>query len=126
MSTEPATGSSAPPPERITYASIEEWRAEGERRFGQDIFRWRYVCPACGHVQAIEDFRPYKDRGATADTARGSCIGRFAGTTRRAFGGSGPGPCDYTACGLLNICPVTVMLDGKAIPCFAFDEPDPR
>jgi hypothetical protein len=27
--------------------SIEEWRKEGERRFGKDSKQWEFVCPAC-------------------------------------------------------------------------------
>lgn len=84
------------------------------------MLKWRFVCPACGHVQAVEDFRPYKAQGVTADTARFNCIGRYAGAKRRAFGGAGPGPCDYTSGGLLDIRPVVVVTPDGEIKTFAF------
>lgn len=35
------------------YESVEEWQAEGKRRFGEDVKKWRFVCPMCGHVAAV-------------------------------------------------------------------------
>jgi hypothetical protein len=99
----------------------QEWEAEGLRRFGPSQLQWKFVCPACGHVQAVEDFRPYKHLGATAESASFKCIGRYACLAkRRAFGDDGPGPCDYTSGGLFNISPIMVISEGKEIPCLAF------
>jgi len=106
--------------------TIAEWLEEGELRFGPDQFKWRFVCPSCGHVQAVEDFRPHKDRGATAETARFNCIGRYlpAGSARDAFGATGDGPCNYTAGGLFNISPLQVILpDGTTSTSFDFAPP---
>lgn len=107
--------------------TLAEWRAEGQRRFGDDQLKWRFKCPACGHVQAVEDFRAYKDKGATADSANFNCIGRYGGAKRGAFEDKGPGPCNYTSGGLFNISPMVVVTeDGKehrgfdfadALPC---------
>ncbi len=102
---------------RIT---LEEWLAEGERRFGKDVLKWKFMCPACEHVQSAEHFRQYKAQGATPETARFNCIGRYAGAMRRAFGGQGPGPCDYTSGGLFDIRPVTVMTPDGDVKTFAF------
>ena len=104
--------------------TLDEWLAEGERRFGADRLKWRFVCPGCGHVQAVEDFRPFKDRGATAESAYFNCIGRYAGPKRTAFGEKGGGPCDYTTGGLLNISPVTIRYgEDKTTSAFDFAEP---
>lgn len=106
----------------VKKMSFADWSAEGERRFGSDQMKWRFVCPCCGHNQAIEDFKPYKHLGATAETARFNCIGRFAGVKRKAFGeGDGPGPCDYTSGGLFDVRPVWVdMPSGETIGAFEF------
>lgn len=72
--------------ETIQVMELGEWLAEGERRFGADRLKWRFVCPSCGHIQAVEDFRPFKSKGATAETAYFNCIGRYSGAKRDAFG----------------------------------------
>jgi hypothetical protein len=103
--------------------TLAEWLAEGERRFGPNQLQWRFKCPACGHVQAVEDFRPYKAAGATTDTARFNCIGRYAGAQPNAgLNGSGraAGPCDYTSGGLFDLRPVVVMVEGKELRSFDF------
>lgn len=109
----------------VRSVSLSDWLADGERRFGTDQLKWKFVCPCCGHVQAIEDFRPYKGMGATAETARFNCIGRYAGAKRKAFGdGDGPGPCDYTSGGLFDVRPVCVsMPDGSRVGAFEFAPP---
>ncbi len=103
--------------------TIAEWSKEGAKRFGESQLQWVFVCPACGHKQKPIDFRPYKAEGATAETGRFNCIGRFSGAKRRAFGGKGEGPCDYTGGGLFNIMPMTVVLpNGEEIRAFDFAE----
>lgn len=83
-------------PVKMTFT---EWLAEGTRRFGADRMAWRFVCPVCKTEQGLADFKattPLSDediRGAIAF----SCIGRFNGSTRKAFKeseGSGVG-CSY-------------------------------
>jgi hypothetical protein len=103
--------------------SFDDWLAEGQRRFGEKQLKWRFKCPACGHVQAVEDFRPYKAHGATSETARFTCIGRYAGARRRAFGGAGEGPCDYTSGGLFDLRPITVVTKDGEIKAFNFADP---
>lgn len=106
--------------------TLAEWRAEGLARFGPKELLWRFQCPACGHIQKPEDFRPIKERGVsvTAETARFNCIGRYTDNPKRAFGDSpsGPGPCDYTSGGLFDIRPVTVVTEHDgSIRSFEFD-----
>ena len=56
---------------KLTHA---EWLAEGKRRFGEDFNKWRFVCPVCGFVQSVQD---YKDAGAPQDAVAFSCVGRW-------------------------------------------------
>lgn len=106
---------------RMTRA---EWLAEGERRFGKDMLKWQFVCPICKGIQTPEDFRQYKDRGATPDSAYFNCIGRYQPDTPKALGDSKPTPetrCDYTLGGLIRLSGVIVTDDeGKEHHCFAF------
>lgn len=102
--------------ERLTY---EEWIAEGKRRFGETTDDWRFVCPSCGHVASVKD---WKAAGAPAGTIAFSCVGRWSDSPRDAFG-KGPGPCNYTGGGLFRLNPVTVVLDTGKHEVFAFAEP---
>lgn len=100
--------------------TLDQWLQEAERRFGPKQLLWKFKCPACGHVQCAEDFRPYKFQGATSDSAHAVCIGRFGSIRREAFG-AGEGPCNYTGSGLFDLRPVTVLMpDGKQVKSFDF------
>lgn len=85
--------------------TVEQYLCEGMRRFGKDITKWKFVCPACGHVASVQD---YKNAGAPEGAVGHSCIGRWTGANRSAFGEAGPGPCDYAGGGLFTIAPVIV------------------
>ena len=99
-----------------------EWNELGVRLFGDDRAKWQFVCPSCAHVQTIEDFRPFKDTGATPDSAWQECIGRYDGhMDRDAFGVKDGGPCNYAAYGLFRISPITVIKSGGLrLRVFAF------
>jgi hypothetical protein len=85
--------------------------------------KFRFVCPICGNEAAVEDFRPYKDKGATSNSATCECIGRYAGAGP-AFGDKRHKPCDYAGYGLFRLSPVRVKIEsGEEIHCFAFAEP---
>jgi hypothetical protein len=104
----------------------EEWLAEAERRFGADAMQWKFVCPICGHVASVQE---YKDAGAKENAVAYSYIGRFTNTGRKAFGDNrapdiAATPCDYTTGGLFNLSPVTVILEGKPRRCFEFADTD--
>ncbi len=102
-------------PRTVTYT---EWKAEGESLFGPDRLKWRFVCPACGHVASVQDWR---EIGAAEECIAFSCIGRWIKGSRQAFG-KGGGPCNYAGGGLFRLNPVTVITkDGDGAPIFEFD-----
>jgi hypothetical protein len=104
---------------KITHA---DWLAEGERRFGKNPSDWKFVCASCGHIQAIGDFRQYKDRGATPETAAQLCIGRFTGA-KGAFDPAKYKPCNYTVNGLFCLAKTVVVMEkGAQQPVFEFAE----
>jgi len=107
---------------------VDEWMKEGERRFGKDYTDWKFVCPICGNVACMEDFKPFKDEGAIPDSVTQVCIGRFYPKDKRyamspEHGIVGTGsPCDYSANGLFRFAPVRVFFkDGKVREVFAFE-----
>lgn len=104
-----------------------EWRAEGKRRFGPDMLKWKFCCPVCKHVASPEDFRAFKEQGATPDSATCECLGRYFPKKKR--GGfsedhSNPKvkqPCDYAGYGFFRLSPVEVTFpDGSKHTAFAF------
>lgn len=113
---------------KVIRMTKEEWQQKGTRLFGTNKMDWEFVCPGCGHVQKVKDFFDYRKQGAQPDAAARECIGRYSGgkswaDTRHADLVKNHGPCDYAAYGLLNICPVLVIVEeGKETPCFAFNE----
>jgi len=106
--------------ETMTHA---EWLAEAERRFGDDPMFWRFVCPSCGHVASVRD---WKDVGASEGAIAFSCLGRYTGDRKsaedKAFQHNG-GPCNYAGGGLFRLNPVMVDLgNGEFRQTFAFAE----
>ncbi len=106
----------------IECVSHEWWLGEGRRRFGEYFGNWKFVCPVCGNVARVDEFRPHQEQGARPNSATQHCIGRYQ-SGRSAFSGEGKGPCDYAAYGLLRLAPCRVLVDGKEAQCFAFAEP---
>ena len=103
----------------VTY---EEWRKEAIELFGPDLNKWKFVCPVCGLVASVED---YKKAGAPVDAVGFSCIGRWMDNPRDAFGEEGPGPCNYAGGGFFRLNPVTVKTnDGKETQAFEFARGD--
>ena len=102
---------------RMTYG---EWLQEGERRFGADRLKWKFVCPSCGHVQAVEDFRPHKAAGASAESALQECIGRYQGA-KGAFDSAKFKPCNYALFGLFRLEHVEVVVEGQTEPVRVFE-----
>lgn len=117
------------PANEIVTMNADAWEAEGTRLFGPEQLNWKFKCPICGNVQSPADFLPYKNEGATPDSAYKVCIGRFLpdGKQRRAFGFGGAtalpepkAPCDYTSGGLFNLNPLIVEAGEHKISAFAF------
>lgn len=103
----------------IVTMTKEEWLEKGRTLFGDNFMKWRFVCPSCGHIQAVEDFEPYKNQGATPDSARFNCIGRYNGHGNVDML-SDRSPCNYTNGGLIQLAPVKVMTGGEESWSFAF------
>jgi len=104
--------------QRMTEA---EWLAKGERLFGPDKMRWRFVCPVCGHVAAPAD---WKAIGAGNGEVAFSCVGRYIAGAKQAFEKSGKGPCTYAGGGLFRLNPLEIVREnGEVVSYFAFDEP---
>jgi hypothetical protein len=109
-----------------------EWLAEAKRRFGDDPMAWKFVCPSCGHVASVKD---WKDAGAPEGAVAFSCVGRYIGddvddkiARDKAFRNSG-GPCNYAGGGLFRLNPVAVDFEEGKEPMqvFAFaDVPDDK
>lgn len=97
------------------FNSIEEWRQEGVKRFGNDEMKWRFVCPSCGHVATVED---WKKVGASEGEVAFSCVGRHIVGSTEAFGKRGRGPCDYAGGGLIRLNPV--QIEGREGNVFQF------
>lgn len=95
--------------------TVEEWRAEGLRRFGANEMQWRFVCPSCSHIASVQD---WKDAGAGETAVAFSCVGRWTGATRQIF--EKPGPCNYAGGGLFGLNPITVALETGEIRVFEF------
>lgn len=53
--------------------TLDEWRAEGLRRFGPHTDDWRYVCPSCGGEASG---RAYAKRGGGGKMGV-VCLGQF-------------------------------------------------
>lgn len=100
---------------RMTHV---EWLAEAQTRFGADSAKWRFVCPCCGHVASVAE---WKAAGASEGEVAFSCIGRRTGAKREALG-EGDGPCNYAGGGLFQLNPVTVDFGAGTHKVFAFAE----
>ena len=108
----------------MTKMTLEEWKEEGERRFGSDVEKWRVKCPMCGKITEVSEF---KAAGAESpDCAFVECIGRYTGqgspSESKGFG------CNWAAYGLFGIPSdekyVVVFPDGHETSVFPFADKD--
>lgn len=91
-------------PAQLTFSSYAEWKKEAVSRFGEDSRKWKFICPSCGHIATVQD---WKDAGAPLGTIAFSCVGRYLSKRHEAFQ-KGKCPCNYAGGGLFRINPVTV------------------
>lgn len=85
---------------KLRTVTWDQYIAEAKERFGPDHMNWKFVCPACGHIASVAD---YKAAGAPDSAVAFSCVGRWAGAKRGAFEDGKDGPCDYAGAGLFCI-----------------------
>jgi hypothetical protein len=78
--------------------SLEEWRNEATKLFGENVLDWKFKCPACGHVASIGDF---KEHGGDPNDAYQKCIGRVNGEGTKNQTDLGDG-CNWAAFGLFG------------------------
>ena len=94
-----------------------EFLAEGKKRFGENRNDWRFVCPACGHVQSVADFLKRHPDAKPKDAVPWiffDCEGRVD----RSVG------CNWTLGGLIHIQERTLTETGTETdkcPAFLFD-----
>ena len=107
-----------PPQSRFSMAlTRDEWFAEAKRRFGEDPYDWKFVCPVCKHVASVRD---WKEAGAPEGSVAFSCVGRWIEGSRDAFGSSSKGPCTYAGGGLFKLNPIPVEHEDKTVYFFEF------
>lgn len=98
--------------------TLKEWETKGAKLFGPDKLDWRFVCPSCGHVATVQD---WKEAGAPEGAVAFSCVGRALGTSKQI--GAKSGPCNYAGGGLFKLNPIKITHDdGEVSHLFAFDE----
>lgn len=99
--------------------TVNEWLADGEKLFGKNKLAWKFVCPACGHVASIGDF---KELDADGNDAYQKCIGRIngKGTSNQTDNGDG---CNWAAYGLFGTAGkgrTVISENGKEVDVFDF------
>ena len=114
--------------EQTIEHTLEEWRAEAIRRFGDNIGDWKFVCPACGRINTGREFI---ELGVEPNYMYSTCIGRHNGEGISGYEikKSEPAPkfgCDWAAFGLFKTLGkghVVVNGDGGKVDVFAFADP---
>jgi hypothetical protein len=91
----------------------EDFSRVAAERFGGDPMEWKFVCPVCGFVQSVRD---YKNAGAPESAVAFSCVGRWIEGSSEAFSGN-KGPCNYAGGGLIRLNPVKI--EGRTNNYFA-------
>jgi len=97
-----------------TAMTEADWRALGDRLFGENTALWRFKCPSCGHVMAMGKARAMPEEAKAKLRNRWSieqeCVGRYLPEQG----------CDWCAYGLFNG-PFFVTRGEKTMPVFGFD-----
>ena len=101
----------------------DEFLAEGERRFGKNVREWKFVCPACGTIQSVQQLMDVViASGGTKDDVHGyvgfSCFGRFTGQRDEGIAANHRGEkwdkgCNWTLGGLFQIHTLAVTMENE-------------
>ena len=114
---------------KMQVLTQDEFLDEAARRFGP-ILNWKFVCPACGTIQSVQQFL---DAGVAKDQIDSiigfSCIGRFTGQTDAgiiAHNHKKPWTkgCNWTLGGLLKLHKLEVVIGDYRRPTFELAESD--
>ena|SRR5690606_32180606 len=99
--------------------TLKEWLDEGKERFGDDFTKWKFECPACGHVNTGKEFA---DLGIDLNSMYNECIGRHTGKGSPQKGDSSG--CNWAAYGLFGTLGKgrIILNDGKESEVFDFAE----
>ncbi len=80
--------------------TVQEWLEEGKRLFGEDFSKWKFRCPACGHIASGQEFKELK---ADPNDMYQICIGRINGKGTDGMKGKDEGNgCNWAAYGLFG------------------------
>lgn len=95
--------------------SLQAWREEAKRRFGDNGADWKFKCPSCGNVQSGQDFvdKCRMNQTTGANSAYQECIGRH----EKEIG------CNWAAFGFLGTAGkgrVIITPDGSEVEVFDF------
>jgi hypothetical protein len=90
--------------------TLQDWKKEGEKLYGTDMKKWKFVCAQCGETQTLQDFIDNKVKNPE-ERFFFSCIGRW--DKKRG--------CDWTLGGLLTIHKTEVINEeNKTVAVFEF------
>lgn len=118
--------------------TVEEFKVEARKRFGEKARTWKYVCPMCGTIQSgqqVWDALINQNSGKEVEinTVLSSlgfcCIGRYTGQGDEGIAAHGRGEkwdkgCNWTLGGLLRLHTLEIVMpDGKRIPSFELAKP---
>lgn len=101
---------------------VSEWLDEGKQRFGEDFKKWRFICPACGHINVADEFVA---AGGDINNSYQECIGRLTGKGSPQKGDSSG--CNWAAYGFLGTLGkgrIVITEEGKEVEVFKFDGED--
>lgn len=101
---------------------VSEWLAEGKRRFGAAVTKWRFVCPMCGKEYSVREFIDAGGEGGP-NGAYQECIGRYNGAGAPGAADGNPNGCNWVAYGLLGTCGKGRLIlapDGTVVEVFRF------
>lgn len=94
--------------------TIENWKKVGEKLFGPEFKKWKFVCVKCGNIQSIEsmlEHNPNLEEKDLRNSVYFNCEGRLTDKIG----------CDWSLGGLFKIHQTEVKLpDGDFVPVFDF------